>query len=76
MTAQRLELTAFDRIAVVTAAGIRETSDAKAVRALAPLYPPLVAAVVLLTANHYVVDAVSGWGLGRLALRAADEPER
>jgi hypothetical protein len=63
-------------IAVVTAAGIRQTSGARTVKALAPLYPPLVAAVVLLTANHYVVDAVSGWGLGRLALRAADEPER
>jgi hypothetical protein len=62
-------------IAVVTAEGIRRTSAHGSVRAFAPLYPPLVAAVVLLTANHYVVDTVSGWGLGRLALRAAP-PER
>jgi hypothetical protein len=56
-------------IAVVTAEGLRATSGNGAVRALAPAYPPLVAAVVLLTANHYVVDAVSGGILGRLALR-------
>jgi hypothetical protein len=63
-------------IAVVTAEGIRRTSDGRVVRALAPLYPPLVAAVVLLTANHYVVDTLSGWGLGRLALRAAGRAKR
>jgi hypothetical protein len=58
-------------IAVVTAEGIRGTTASPVARRLAPAYPPLVAAVVLLTANHYVVDAVAGWGLGRLALRAA-----
>jgi hypothetical protein len=56
-------------IAVVTAEGLRATSGSGAVRALAPAYPPIVAAVVLLTANHYVVDAVGGGILGRLALR-------
>jgi hypothetical protein len=56
-------------LAVVTAEGIRATSRGPVVRTLAPLYPPLVATVVLLTANHYVVDAVSGGVLGRLALR-------
>jgi hypothetical protein len=56
-------------IAVVTAEGIRATSKQRSVRALAPLYPPLVAGVVLLTANHYVVDVVGGTILGRLALR-------
>ena len=56
-------------IAVVTAEGIRATSGNPVVRALAPAYPPVVAAVVLLTANHYVVDAVGGGILGRLALR-------
>jgi hypothetical protein len=56
-------------LAVVTAHGIKETSGDRVVRALAPLYPPFVAAVVLLTANHYVVDAVGGSILGRLALR-------
>jgi hypothetical protein len=58
-------------IAVVTADGMRRTSRSAATRALAPAYPPLVAAVVLSTANHYIVDAVAGYGLGRLALRAA-----
>lgn len=63
-------------IAVVTADGIRETTRVRLARALAPAYPPLVAAVVLLTANHYVVDAVSGWALGRLALRLARRQRR
>jgi hypothetical protein len=62
-------------LAVVTAEGIRKTSRIRAVRVAAPLYPPLVSTVVLLTANHYVVDAVSGWALGRLALRGARELE-
>ena len=56
-------------LAVVTAPGITETSGDRVVRALAPLYPPFVAAVVLLTANHYVVDTMGGSILGRLALR-------
>jgi len=56
-------------IAEVTARGLHETSRSATVRGLAPAYPPLVAAVVLLTANHYVVDAVAGSVLGRLALR-------
>jgi hypothetical protein len=57
-------------IAVVTAAGIRATSPRAWARRLAPLYPPAVAGVVFLTANHYVVDAIAGGLLGRLALRA------
>lgn len=61
-------------IAVVTAAGIAETSERPAARVLAPAYPPLVAAVVLLTANHYVIDVVSGWSLGKLVLRLARRP--
>ena len=56
-------------IAVVTAAGIRATSPRPWARALAPAYPPGVAAIVLLTANHYVVDALAGWALGGVALR-------
>jgi len=58
-------------IAVVTAEGIRETSRSRTVRRLVTLYPPLVAGVVLVTANHYVFDVVAGYGLGKLALRAA-----
>jgi hypothetical protein len=57
--------------AVVTAAGIAGTSDRPLARALAPGYPPLVALIVFATANHYVLDAVVGAALGRLALRVA-----
>jgi hypothetical protein len=57
--------------AVVTAAGIAETSGSNAARALAPAYPPLVALVVFATANHYVLDAVAGATLGLVALRLA-----
>jgi PAP2 superfamily len=57
--------------AVVTAAGIAETSGSAAVRALAPAYPPLVALVVFATGNHYVLDAVAGATLGLVALRIA-----
>jgi len=56
--------------AMVTASGIRATGGPWAQR-LAPAYPPLVALVVIVTANHYVLDAVGGAALGRLALRAA-----
>lgn len=58
-------------IAEVTADGLRQTSRSRVVQALAPAYPPLVAAVVLLTANHYVVDVVAGSTLGRLAVHIA-----
>jgi hypothetical protein len=57
--------------AVVTAAGIAETSGSAVARALAPAYPPLVALVVLSTANHYVLDAIAGAALGLGALRLA-----
>jgi PAP2 superfamily protein len=57
--------------AVVTAAGIAETSDSALARLLAPAYPPLVAAVVFVTANHYVLDAIAGAALGLGALRLA-----
>jgi hypothetical protein len=57
--------------AVVTASGIAATSDSGLVRALAPAYPPLVAAVVFATANHYVLDAVAGAALAAVGLRLA-----
>jgi hypothetical protein len=57
--------------AVVTAAGIAEASTSPTLRALAPAYPPLVAAVVFVTANHYVLDAVAGAAVGALGLRLA-----
>jgi hypothetical protein len=55
--------------AVVTAAGVVEASDSRTLRALAPAYPPLVAAVVFVTANHYVLDAVAGAAIAGVALR-------
>jgi PAP2 superfamily len=57
--------------AIVTAASIAETSESALARALAPAYPPLVALVVFVTANHYVLDAVAGATLGLAALRVA-----
>ncbi|HEY3069962.1 MAG TPA: phosphatase PAP2 family protein [Gaiellaceae bacterium] len=57
--------------AVVTAAGIAETSESAIARALAPAYPPLVAAVVFVTANHYLLDAIGGAALGLGTLRIA-----
>ena len=57
--------------AVVTAAGIAETSRSPLPRALAPVYPPAVAFVIFATANHYVLDAVAGAALGFAGLRLA-----
>ena len=57
--------------AVVTAAGVSAAAESPALRALAPAYPPLVAAVVFVTANHYVLDAVAGAAVAAAALRLA-----
>jgi hypothetical protein len=57
--------------AVVTAAGISQTSHSQVARALAPAYPPAVAFVIFATANHYVLDAVAGAVLGLAGLRLA-----
>lgn len=57
--------------AVVTAAGLAETSPSRVVRRLAPGYPPLVAFTVFATANHYVLDGVAGVALGVAGLRVA-----
>jgi hypothetical protein len=57
--------------AVVIASGIAATSGSALARALAPGYPPLVAAIVFVTANHYVLDAIAGAGLALVASRAA-----
>lgn len=55
--------------AVVTAAGVSQTSKSSVLRVLAPAYPPVVAAVVFVTANHYVLDAVAGAAVAAVALR-------
>jgi hypothetical protein len=57
--------------AVVTAAGIVQTSERGWLRAVAPAYPPLVALIVFATGNHYVLDAVAGAALGAVGLRLA-----
>lgn len=57
--------------AVVTAAGLADTSPSRVVRRLAPGYPPLVAFTVFATANHYVLDGVAGVALGVAGLRVA-----
>jgi membrane-associated phospholipid phosphatase len=57
--------------AVVTAAGLAETSPSPLVRRLAPGYPPLVGFTVLATANHYVLDGIAGAALGAAGLRLA-----
>ena len=56
--------------AVVTAAGLRQSQN-RLVRAAAPAYPPVVALVVFVTANHYVLDAVAGGTLGAIGMRLA-----
>jgi PAP2 superfamily len=65
--------------AVVTAGIVAALARAPAVRAAALLYPPLVAAVITLTANHLWVDAVGGvttaalgFGLARVLRRTRD----
>jgi MFS family permease len=55
--------------AVVTAAGVVSASESPVLRAVAPAYPPLVAAVIFVTANHYVLDAVAGAAVATVALR-------
>lgn len=56
--------------AVVTAAGLRQ-SRSRLVRRAAPAYPPAVALVVFVTANHYVLDAIAGGTLGAIGMRLA-----
>jgi hypothetical protein len=53
--------------AVLTGAEIAQRSDSLLVKAAARSYAPLVATVVAGTGNHYVLDAVAGAALGRLA---------
>jgi hypothetical protein len=62
--------------AVVTAAGVRATSESPALRAAAAAYPPAVAYTIFATANHFVLDAVAGTALGLAALRVSRLLER
>jgi hypothetical protein len=63
-------------LAIVTAAGISETSRSRLLRRVAPAYPPLVALTVFATANHYVLDGVAGAVLGAAGLRLARRGDR
>ncbi|HEY4280541.1 MAG TPA: phosphatase PAP2 family protein [Conexibacter sp.] len=57
--------------AVVIGAAISETARSPIARAIAPAYPPLVAGIVLVTANHFVLDVIAGAMLGAGSLRLA-----
>jgi hypothetical protein len=57
--------------AVISAESLRACSRRPAARAAAAIYPPAVAGVVLVTANHLVVDILAGSLLGWAGLRAA-----
>jgi PAP2 superfamily len=54
--------------AVVTAAGIASGTPRPAARAAAIAYPPAVAATVMATANHFLLDVAAGTALGAGAL--------
>lgn len=57
--------------AVISAESLRACSSRPTVRAAATLYPPTVATVVLVTANHLVVEILAGGILGWAGLRVA-----
>jgi len=54
--------------ALVVGAAVAETAHSPVARAVAPLYPPFVALVVVATANHFVVDVLAGGAVGALGL--------
>jgi PAP2 superfamily len=56
--------------AVVVAGAVRDASSGRLVRTAALAYPPAVAATVVLTANHLLVDVAAGALLGTAANRA------
>jgi len=56
--------------AMVVAGAIRDVSRRRIVRTAALAYPPAVAATVVLTANHLLVDVAAGAFLGAAANRA------
>lgn len=55
--------------AVVTAGALGDRSSSRVGQAVAKAYPPLVAAVVVATGNHYVADVAAGAALGALVRR-------
>jgi hypothetical protein len=57
--------------AIVTAAGIGATADARLVRAAALAYPCAVTGTVLATGNHFTLDCLVGAGLAFAGLEAS-----
>jgi hypothetical protein len=57
--------------AEVTSGGIASAARSPVLRRLARAYPPVVALIVLATANHFVLDVVAGSLLGRASLALA-----
>jgi hypothetical protein len=57
--------------AMVTASAATEHASSRTVRSLARAYPPVVAAVVIATGNHFTLDCVAGAALGAVAWRVA-----
>jgi hypothetical protein len=57
--------------AVISAESLRACSSRPSVRAASSLYPPAVATVVLVTANHLLVEILAGGILGWAGLRVA-----
>ncbi|MFQ5426598.1 MAG: phosphatase PAP2 family protein, partial [Gaiellales bacterium] len=62
--------------AVITGHGLAQTSRSPLVRSLGKAYATLVAFVVFVTGNHYVLDAIVGGMLGGVALRTAHRLSR
>src|SRR5204863_7951039 len=60
--------------AVISAESLRACSSSAAVRALAGSYPPAVAGIVVVTANHFLLDVLAGAAPGRAGLRLAGQP--
>lgn len=54
--------------AVISAEGLRRCSPHPLVRRAGRAYPPAVAALVIVTGNHFVLDVVAGAALGKLML--------
>jgi hypothetical protein len=54
--------------AVISAGAIRDTASSSVTKVLACAYPPVVFAIVVATANHYVLDALAGSALGFASL--------
>lgn len=62
--------------AVISAETLHRCSPNPLVRGLVRCYPPAVAAVVVVTGNHFVLDVAAGALLGKVMLRVFPPPPR